>query len=191
MKRLGMLVICGLCLVGCANYIEEPIEDDVLVDATEDDLAEQERQAHIDEIRKSINGEQEKITTEEYFEQQRQREHEGNLEKAKEMREVNETLVDIFGGSSSSQTPKEESVLDSIAKERGIEIKQGMTYENFLMVGDQDFFTLNSINELFGIKGKLVSEVGNIQTYQWTSGNKVVTIAFTNGIAESKNQIGL
>ena len=194
MKRLGMLVICGLCLVGCANYIEEPIEDDVLVDATEDDLAEQERQAHIDEIRKSINGEQEEMTTEEYFEQQRQREHERNLEKAKEMREVNETLADILSGSrpsSSSQAPKEESVLDSIGKARGIEIKQGMTYENFLMVGDQDFFTLNSINELFGIKGKLVSEVGNIQTYQWTSGNKVVTIAFTNGIAGSKNQIGL
>ena len=110
------------------------------------------------------------------------------------MREVNETLADILSGSrpsSSSQAPKEESILDSIGKARGIEIKQGMTYENFLMVGDQDFFTLNSINELFGIKGKLVSEVGNIQTYQWTSGNKVVTIAFTNGIAGSKNQIGL
>ena len=190
MKRLGMLVVCGLCLFGCANSTE-PIEDDVLVDATEGDLAEQERQAHIDEIRKSINGEQEEMTTEEYFEQQRQREHEGNLEKAKEMREVNETLVDIFSGSSSSQTPKEESILDSIAKERGIEIEQGLTYDNFLMVGDQDFFTLNSINELFGIKGKLVSEFGNHQTYQWIDGNKVVTVAFTNGIAGSKNQIGL
>ena len=191
MERLGILVVCGLCLVGCANYTEEPIEDDVLVDATEDDLAEQERQAHIDEIRKSIKGEQEEITTEEYFEQQRQREHERNLEKAKEMREVNETLVDIFSGNSSSQTPKEESILDSIAKARGIKIQQGLTYDNFLMVGDQDFFTLNSINELFGIKGKLVSEFGNHQTYQWTDGNKVVTVVFTNGIAGSKNQIGL
>ena len=195
MKRNFLLTVllCGAYLFRCQSNSVEPVEEDVVVDATED-TTEQERQAHIDEIRKSINGDQEEISTEEYFEQQRQREHERNLEKAKEMREVNETLADILSdssSSSSSQTPKEESILDSIAKARGIEIEQGLTYDNFLMVGDQDFFTLNSINELFGIKGKLVSEFGDHQTYQWTDGNKVVTVAFTNGIAGSKNQIGL
>lgn len=194
MKRnlLLTVLLCATSLFGCQSNQVEPVEENVAY-ATED-TTEEERQAHIDEIRKSINGEQEEMTTEEYFEQQRQREHEENLEKAKEMREVNETLVDIFSGSSSSsssQTPKEESILDSIAKARGIKIQQGLTYDNFLMVGDQDFFTLNSINELFGIKGKLVSEFGDHQIYQWTDGNKVVTVAFTRGIAGSKQQFGL
>ena len=195
MKRnlLLTVLLCATSLFGCQSNQVEPVEENVAY-ATED-TTEEERQAHIDEIRKSINGDQEEISTEEYFEQQRQREHERNLEKAKEMREVNETLADIFRGNTTPtpQQPKEpeSELLKEIGEARGIKIQQGLTYDNFLMVGDQDFFTLNSINELFGIKGKLVSEFGDHKTYQWEEGDKFVTIAFTRGIAGSKTQVGL
>ena len=52
MKKLLAIMLCGSVLFGCQSNSIEPIEDDVLVDATEGDLAEQERQQRIEQTRR-------------------------------------------------------------------------------------------------------------------------------------------
>ena len=196
MKRLGMLVVCGLCLFGCANSTE-PIEDDVLVDATEGDLAEQERQAHIDEIRKSINGDQEEMTTEEYFEQQRKEKSQEAIASAHNWREYNDIIVHGFG----DLTEQKEETKKPQKEEDYLDIEEGLTYDNFLLIGTDDFMTVEDINELLDCNGDLVSEYGSHTVYQWEFREKksfkdvgklkIVTVGFENGKAISKNQVGL
>ena len=92
-QLLGMMLLAGALLVGCQSNSVEPVEPTEEVVVNEQDAEEAERQAHIDEIRKSINGDQEEMTTEEYFEQQREQEREDIRKSAENSREYNELIT--------------------------------------------------------------------------------------------------
>ena len=92
-QLLGMMLLAGALLVGCQSNSVEPAEPFEEVVVNEQDAEEAERQAHIDEIRKSINGDQEEMTTEEYFEQQREQEREDIRKSAENSREYNELIT--------------------------------------------------------------------------------------------------
>lgn len=193
-QLLSVMLLAGALLVGCQSNSVEQVEptEEVVVD--EQDTEEAERQAHIDEIRESINGEQEEMTTEEYFEQQRKEKSQEVIASAERNREVN----DIITGARTEepqQEQKEETYLEIVSEIRNEEIEAGLTYNNFLLVGEVDFNSLYSINELFGKQGELIGEQQNIQQYRWTSGSgsdyKVVQIMFVDGMVESRSQSGL
>ena len=187
-QLLSVMLLAGALLVGCQSNSVEPVEPTEEVVVNEQDAEEAERQAHIDEIRKSINGDQEEMTTEEYFEQQREQEREDVRKSAENWREHNDIIVDGF------PEPKEKTYLEIVSEIREEEIKKGLTYENFLLVGSVDFNSLYTVNQLFG-EGELIGERENIQQYRWTSGSgrnyKVVQIMFVDGQVESKSQSGL
>lgn len=157
-QLLSVMLLAGALLVGCQSNSVELTEEVMITERGVDEL-ERQQQAHIDEIRKSINGDQEEMTTEEQQEK-----------------------------------PSEKTYLEIVGEIRGGEIKRGLTYENFLMVGDSDFDSLYEVFQLFG-QGELIGERGNIRQYRWTLGKggsyKVVQIVFINGKVESKSQSGL
>ena len=191
-QLLSVMLLAGALLVGCQSNSVEPTEEVMITERGVDEL-ERQQQAHIDEIRKSINGDQEEMTTEEYFEQQRKEKSQEIIASAERNREVN----DIVAGAKTEEQqekPSEKTYLEIVGEIRGYEIKRGLTYENFLMVGDSDFDSLYEVFQLFG-QGELIGERGNIRQYRWTSGKggsyKVVQIVFINGKVESKVQSGL
>ena len=193
-QLLSVMLLAGALLVGCQSNSVEPVEPSEEVVVNEQDAEEAERQAHIDEIRKSINGDQEEMTTEEYFEQQRKEKSQEVIASAERSREVN----DIITGARTEepqQEQKEETYLEIVSEIRNEEIEAGLTYNNFLLVGEVDFNSLYSINELFGKQGELIGEQQNVQQYRWTSGSgssyKIVQIMFVDGMVESKSQSGL
>ena len=157
-QLLSVMLLAGALLVGCQSNSVEPTKEVMITERGVDEL-ERQQQAHIDEIRKSINGDQEEMTTEEQQEK-----------------------------------PSEKTYLEIVGEIRGGEIKRGLTYENFLMVGDGDFDSLYEVFQLFG-QGELIGERGNIRQYRWTLGKgssyKVVQIVFVDGKVESKVQSGL
>lgn len=194
-QLLSVMLLAGALLVGCQSNSVEPVEPTEEVTITERNAEELEsqQQAHIDEIRRSINGDQEEMTTEEYFEQQRKEKSQEIIASAERNREVN----DIVTGAKTEkqqEKPSEKTYLEIVGEIRGGEIKRGLTYENFLMVGDGDFDSLYEVFQLFG-QGELIGERGDIRQYRWTSGKggsyKVVQIVFINGKVESKVQSGL
>lgn len=198
-QLLSVMLLAGALLVGCQSNSVEPVEPTEEVVVNEQDAEEAERQAHIDEIRKSINGEQEEMTTEEYFEQQREQERKEKSQEAiasaHNWREYNDIIVDGFPEpKEEEEKPKEKTYLEIVSEIRKEEIKKGLTYENFLLVGSVDFNNLYTVKQLFG-EGELIGERGNIQQYRWTSGSgrnyKVVQIMFVDGQVESKSQSGL
>ena len=191
-QLLSVMLLAGALLVGCQSNSVEPTEEVMITERGVDEL-ESQQQAHIDEIRKSINGDQEEMTTEEYFEQQRKEKSQEIIASAERNREVN----DIVTGAKTEEQqekPSEKTYLEIVGEIRGGEIKRGLTYENFLMVGDSDFDSLYEVFQLFG-QGELIGERGDIRQYRWTSGKggsyKVVQIVFMNGKVESKVQSGL
>ena len=157
-QLLSVMLLAGALLVGCQSNSVELTEEVMITERGVDEL-ERQQQAHIDEIRKSINGDQEEMTTEEQQEK-----------------------------------PSEKTYLEIVGEIRGGDIKRGLTYENFLMVGDSDFDSLYEVFQLFG-QGELIGERGNIRQYRWTLGKgssyKVVQIVFVDGKVESKVQSGL
>ena len=194
-QLLSVMLLAGALLVGCQSNSVEPVEPTEEVTITERNAEELEsqQQAHIDEIRRSINGDQEEMTTEEYFEQQRKEKSQEIVASAERNREVN----DIVTGTKTEEQqekPSEKTYLEIVGEIRGGEIKRGLTYENFLMVGDSDFDSLYEVFQLFG-QGELIGERGNIRQYRWTLGKgssyKVVQIVFVDGKVESKVQSGL
>ena len=194
-QLLSAMLLAGALLVGCQSNSAEPVEPTEEVVVNEQDAEEAERQAHIDEIRKSINGEQDEMTTEEYFEQQREQEREDIRKSAENWREYNDIIVHGFPESKEEEEkPREKTYLETISEIRGEKIERGLTYENFLLVGTVDFNSIYAVNQLFG-EGELIGERGNIQQYRWTSGSgrnyKVVQIMFVDGQVESKSQSGL
>lgn len=293
MKCLGMLVVCGLCLVGCANDSAEPIEE-VKVQLSEEELREQrieqarqetaqrkeiEEQQKLEEIRSNnIEDELDRIinnivdlfltmpanmakdhtdTLEEYYliTGKQITENEDHYNKLKEAywnslqedglcnnpfwndnnddcinkpddafarveayvngklsAELTEEIKNHVDEDSSQyavqqpeqpkqQPQKEESYIDIVSEILDRDIEEGLTYDNFLLVGTVDFNSVKTINELFGFKGELVSEYGSHTVYQWEFREKksfkdvgklkIVTVGFDNGIAVSKNQVGL
>ena len=191
-QLLSVMLLAGALLVGCQSNSVEPTEEVMITERGVDEL-ERQQQAHIDEIRKSINGDQEEMTTEEYFEQQRKEKSQEIIASAERNREVN----DIVAGAKTEEQqekPSKKTYLEIVSEIRGCEIKRGLIYENFLMVGDGDFDSLYEVFQLFG-QGELIGERGNIRQYRWTSGKggsyKVVQIVFINGKVESKVQSGL
>ena len=187
-QLLSVMLLAGALLVGCQSNSVEPTEEVTITERGVDEL-ERQQQAHIDEIRRSINGDQEETTTEEYFEQQRKEKSQEIIANAERNRELN----DIIAGNDVKE-PQEETYLEIVSEIRGCEIKRGLTYENFLMVGDGDFDSLYEVFQLFG-QGELIGERGDIRQYRWTSGKgssyKVVQIVFVDGKVESKVQSGL
>ena len=191
-QLLSVMLLAGALLVGCQSNSVEPTEEVTITERNAEEL-ERQQQTHIDEIRKSINGDQEEMTTEEYFEQQRKEKSQEIIASAERNREVN----DIVAGAKTEEQqekPSEKTYLEIVGEIRGDEIKRGLTYENFLMVGDNDFDSLYEVFQLFG-QGELIGERGDIRQYRWTSGKggsyKVVQIVFINGKVESKVQSGL
>ena len=196
-QLLSMMLLAGALLVGCQSNTVEPAEPTEEVVVNDQDAEEAEKQAHIDEIRKSINGEQEEMTTEEYFEQQREQEREDVRKSAENWREYNDIIVHGFPDSTEQkeeEKPREKTYLETISEIRGEKITRGLTYENFLLVGSVDFNSLYAVKQLFG-EGELIGERGNIQQYRWTShlggDYKIVQIMFVDGMVESKSQSGL
>lgn len=154
MKRLGMLVVCGLCLFGCANG--QTVDQDALAELQEEN----------------------DITYEEWKEQEKEKEE----QLLKEGRErYNREMAEL-------ETQEAED-----AKQEQLKASYGMTYDNFELIGTNDYMTVSSIDELLDCEGKLVSESGIYTIYQWEDRNgfKLVTVGFDNGIAVSKSQVGL
>ena len=162
-QLLSVMLLAGALLVGCQSNSVELTEEVMITERGVDEL-ERQQQAHIDEIRKSINGDQEEMTTEEYFEQQRKEKSQEIIASAERNREVN----DIVTGAKTEkqqEKPSEKTYLEIVGEIRGGEIKRGLTYENFLMVGDSDFDSLYEVFQLFG-QGELIGERGNIRQYR-------------------------
>ena len=118
----------------------------------------------------------------------------GSLDKA--LAEENKNRVDENASQYAVQQPQEEkepTYLETVGEIIGKDIEEGLTYDNFLLVGTVDFNSVKTINELFGFKGDLTSEYGTHTISQWVSrdGLKIVTVSFENGIAVSKTQVGL
>ena len=193
-QLLSMMLLAGALLAGCQSNSVEPTKEAVIEERSADEL-EKQQQAHIDEIRRSINGDQEEMTTEEYFEQQRDEKREEVRKSAENWREYNDIVTHGLPDSKEGkEKPREKTYLETISEIRGEEIKRGLTYENFLMVGDSDFDSLYEVFQLFG-QGELIGERGDIQQYRWTSGKgssyKIVQIVFVDGKVGSKVQSGL
>ena len=192
-QLLSVMLLAGALLVGCQSNSVEPTEEVTITERSVDEL-ERQQQAHIDEIRRSINGDQEEMTTEEYFEQQREEKREEIRKSAERNRELNDIIAGNDVKEPQQEKTKEETYLEIVSEIRGCEIKRGLTYENFLMVGDDDFDSLYEVFQLFG-QGELIGERGDIRQYRWTSGKgnsyKVVQIVFVDGKVESKVQSGL
>lgn len=193
-QLLCMMLAAGALLVGCQSNLVEPTEEVTITERDADEI-ERQQQAHIDEIRRSINGDQEEMTTEEYFKQQREEKREEIRKSAENWREYNDIITHGFPDSKEEkEKPREKTYLETISEIRGETIKRGLSYENFLMVGDSDFDSLSEVNQLFG-QGELIGERENIRQYRWTSGKgssyKVVQIVFVDGKVESKVQSGL
>lgn len=150
MKRLGILVICGLCLFGCSKG------------QTVDQVQEEEHD----------------ITYEEWKEQEAIKEKERGKKAQEEYKKA-----------------MEQYEKDMAERERQEQLKasRGMTYDNFKLIGDTDYITVEDINELLDCEGKLVSEHGGHTVYQWEDRNgfKLITVGFDNGIVVSKSQVGL
>lgn len=76
-------------------------------------------------------------------------------------------------------------------------IAVGFTYENFLLIGDDDRADeLDEINFMLGGEGVLQSQSSNTKTYCWERGvgkasYMVITVTFVDGIATYKAQAGL
>ena len=193
-QLLSVMLLAGALLVGCQSNSVEPVEPTEEVVVNEQDAEEAERQAHIDEIRKSINGEQEEMTTEEYFEQQRKEKSQEIIASAERNRELNDIIAGNDVKEPQQEKPREKTYLEIVSEIRGEKIERGLTYENFLLVGSVDFNSLYAVKQLFG-EGELIGERENIQQYRWTSGSgrsyKVVQIMFVDGQVESKSQSGL
>ena len=195
-QLLSVMLLAGALLVGCQSNSVEPVKptEEVVVTERGADELERQQQAHIDEIRKSINGDQEEMTTEEYFEQQRKEKSQEIIASAERNRELNDIIAGNDVKEPQQEKTKEKTYLEIVSEIRGEEIKRGLTYENFLMVGDSDFDSLYEVFQLFG-QGELVGERGDIRQYRWTSGKgssyKVVQIVFVDGKVESKVQSGL
>lgn len=192
-QLLSVMLLAGALLVGCQSNSVEPTEEVMITERGVDEL-ERQQQAHIDEIRRSINGDQEEMTTEEYFEQQRKEKSQEIIASAERNRELNDIIAGNDVKEPQQEKTKEKTYLEIVGEFRGCEIKRGLTYENFLMVGDSDFDSLYEVFQLFG-QGELVGERGDIRQYRWTSGKgssyKVVQIVFIDGKVESKVQSGL
>ena len=154
MKRLGMLVVCGLCLFGCAKG--QTIDQDTLAELQEND----------------------DITYEEWLEQEKEKE-ERLLKEGRER--YNREIAEL------------EAQEAEDARQEQLKASYGMTYDNFELIGTNDYMTVSSINELLDCEGKLVSESSTHTIYQWEDKNdfKLVTVGFDNGIAVSKTQVGL
>lgn len=154
MKRLGMLVVCGLCLFGCANG--QTVDQDALAELQEEN----------------------DITYEEWKEQEKEKE-ERLLKEGRER--YNREMAEL-------ETQEAED-----AKQEQLKASYGMTYDNFELIGTNDYMTVSSIDELLDCEGKLVSESGIYTIYQWEDKNdfKLITVGFDNGIAVSKTQVGL
>lgn len=106
-------------------------------------------------------------------------------EEARERREQEEKA---------KQQPKEKTYIEIMSEALGKEIEVGLTYENFVMINEVGFSSLESINELFGFDGELVFDSTNIKTYQWTDNKNfiIVTISFDeHGQVGTKSQVGL
>ena len=192
-QLLSVMLLAGALLVGCQSNSVEPTEEVTITERSAYEL-ERQQQEHIDEIRRSINGDQEEMTTEEYFEQQRKEKSQKIIASAERNRELNNIIAGNDVKEPQQEKTKEKTYLEIVSEIRGCEIKRGLTYENFLMVGDSDFDSLYEVFQLFG-QGELIGERGNIQQYRWTSGKgrsyKVVQIVFVDGKVESKVQSGL
>lgn len=192
-QLLSVMLLSGALLVGCQSNSVEPTEEVMITERGVDEL-ERQQQEHIDEIRRSINGDQEEMTTEEYFEQQRKEKSQEIIASAERNRELNDIIAGNDVKEPQQKKTKEKTYLEIVSEFRGEEIKRGLTYENFLMVGDSDFDSLYEVFQLFG-QGELIGERGNIRQYRWTSGKgssyKVVQIVFVDGKVESKVQSGL
>ena len=192
-QLLSMMLLAGALLAGCQSNSAEPAEEVTITERGVDEL-ERQQQAHIDEIRRSINGDQEEMTTEEYFEQQRKEKSQEIIASAERNRELNDIITGNDVKEPQQEKTKEKTYLEIVGEIRGCEIKRGLTYENFLMVGDSDFDSLYEVFQLFG-QGELIGERGDIRQYRWTSGKgcsyKVVQIVFVDGKVESKVQSGL
>ena len=70
----------------------------------------------------------------------------------------------------------------------------GFTYANFQLIDSS--YTVDQVNQLFGIDGTLQSEAGqgtnyDLTTYLWQQNNVIVTIMFQNGQETAKDEIGL
>ena len=195
-QLLSAMLLAGALLVGCQGNSVEPVEPTEEVTITERNAEEIERQQqeHIDEIRRSINGDQEEMTTEEYFEQQRKEKSQEIIASAERNRELNDITAGNDVKEPQQEKTKEKTYLEIVSEIRGYEIKRGLTYKNFLMVGDSDFDSLYEVFQLFG-QGELIGEREDIRQYRWTSGKgssyKVVQIVFVDGKVESKVQSGL
>ena len=150
MKRLGILVICGLCLFGCAKG------------QTVDQVQEEEHE----------------ITYEEWKEQEAIKEKERGKKAQEEYKKAMEQY---------------EKDMAERERQEQLKVSRGMTYDNFKLIGDIDYITVEDINELLDCEGELVSEYGSHTIYQWEDNNdfKLITVGFENGIAVSKTQVGL
>lgn len=164
MKRLMMVMACGLCLFGCAKG--QTIDQEALAELQEDD----------------------EITYEEW-----KAEYDERLRKAKleGIKEANETLDSFIEASKPHEAC--DGISSNDCKKDGNTVEVGLTYSNFKLIGTVGYMTVDSINELLDCNGKLVSESGSFTTYQWTDSEdfKIVTVGFYNGIASSKTQVGL
>ena len=154
MKCLGVLVVCGLCLVGCAKG--QTIDQDALAELQEED----------------------DITYEEWKEQEAIKEKERGKKAQEEYRKAVEQY---------------EKDMAERERQEQLKVSRGMTYDNFKLIGDTDYITVEDINELLDCEGELVSEYGSHTIYQWEDRNgfKLVTVGFDNGIVVSKSQVGL
>ena len=163
MKRLGMLVVCGLCLVGCAKG--QTVDQ---VQEEEHEMTYEEWKAEYDE--KLRRGRLDSLVTTD--------EEQAELDRILEASKPHEAC----DGISSNDCKKDDNT-----------IEVGLTYSNFKLIGTVDYMTVSSINELLDCKGELVSEYGSHTIYQWEDRNgfKLVTVGFDNGIAVSKTQVGL
>ena len=164
MKRLMMVMACGLCLFGCAKG--QTIDQEALAELQEDD----------------------DITYEEWKAEYDERLRKATLEGIKE---ANETLDSFMEATKPHEACDGISSNDCKNDDNTVEV--GLTYSNFKLIGTIDYMTVSSINELLDCKGKLVSESGTHTIYQWEDNNdfKLITVGFDNGIAVSKNQVGL
>lgn len=163
MKRLGMLVICGLCLFGCSKgQTVDKVQEE------EHEMTYEEWKAEYDE--KLRRGRLDSLVTTD--------EEQAELDRFLEASKPHEAC----NGISSNDCKKDDNA-----------IEVGMIYENFELIGSTGYMTVSSINELLDCEGKLVSEHGGHTVYQWEDRNnfKLITVGFDNGIATSKSQVGL
>ena len=124
-QLLSVMLLAGALLVGCRSNSVEPVEPTEEVVVNEQDAEEAERQAHIDEIRKSINGDQEEMTTEEYFEQQRNEKSQEIIVSAERNRELNDIIAGNDVKEPQQEKKKKKTYLEIVGEICGEEIKRG------------------------------------------------------------------